>query len=53
MRYTVLLIYNFICIHVFLHGATTQIRVDHFPSSMEYTRLVCAAHVTCMDIPRM
>ena len=27
--------------------------MDHVPHSMEYTRLVCATHVTYMDIPRM
>ena len=44
---------NFIFARTFLCGATTQVHVDHVPCSMEYTCLMCAMHVTCMDIPHV
>ena len=41
---TVPFIYNFIFTRVFLHGATTQVCVDHIPHSVEcVTSRVCHA----------
>ena len=55
---TVPLIYNFIFTRVYLRGATTQVRVDHVPRSVEYVKFrVCHTcnmifHVCNMrDIP--